>query len=74
MLKRIFVNLISNAVQAMPEGGALAIRGHRRDSTVLIQAQDTGAGIPEDVKPKLFTPLFTTKSKGKDLVLQWLSA
>ncbi len=49
----------------MPEGRALAIRGHRKDSTVSIQVQDTGAGIPEDVKPKLFTPLFTTKSKGQ---------
>jgi signal transduction histidine kinase len=64
-LKRIIGNLVVNAVQAMPEGGELTIRAFsERDSTAII-VQDTGVGISEDVKKKLFTPLFTTKAKGQ---------
>jgi signal transduction histidine kinase len=65
LLKRILGNLISNAVQAMPDGGKLTIRSNREKDDVVITVQDTGVGIPENVKPKLFTPLFTTKSKGQ---------
>ncbi len=65
LAKRIFENLVTNAIQAMPEGGALAIRTYRKTNSVEIHFQDTGAGIPEDIRPKLFTPLFTTKSKGQ---------
>jgi signal transduction histidine kinase len=65
LLKRILGNLANNALQAMPEGGTLAIRAHRNTSSIVIRVQDTGKGIPEDIKPKLFTPLFTTKSKGQ---------
>jgi PAS domain S-box-containing protein len=67
MLKRILSNLINNAVQAMPEGGKLDLQAHQ-DSTngdIVVTLQDTGVGIPEEIKPKLFTPLFTTKSKGQ---------
>ena len=65
LLKRILGNLANNALQAMAEGGTLAICAHRNTSTIVIRVQDTGKGIPEDIKPKLFTPLFTTKSKGQ---------
>ena len=66
-LKRIFSNLTLNAVQAMPNGGTLTIRAFADMETndVLITVKDTGVGIPEDVKPKLFTPMMTTKSKGQ---------
>jgi signal transduction histidine kinase len=65
LLTRVLANLITNAVQAMPDGGKLAVNAYREIDDVLVSVEDTGAGIPEDVKPKLFTPLFTTKSKGQ---------
>jgi len=65
LLKRVISNLITNAVQAMPNGGNLWVRGSRRGTDVLIEVEDNGVGIAEEVKPKLFTPLFTTKSKGQ---------
>jgi signal transduction histidine kinase len=66
-LKRIVGNLTLNAVQAMPDGGKLIIRAYldKRSNDTLITVRDTGVGIPEDVKPKLFTPMMTTKSKGQ---------
>ena len=65
--KRIVSNLALNAVQAMPKGGRLTIRAYADEQTndVLLTVKDTGVGIPEDVKPKLFTPMTTTKSKGQ---------
>jgi signal transduction histidine kinase/PAS domain-containing protein len=64
-MKRILGNLVSNAVQAMPKGGKLTVQAHLETSAVVIMVKDTGVGIPEDAKDKLFTPLFTTKSKGQ---------
>jgi PAS domain S-box-containing protein len=66
-LKRIVANLTLNAVQAMPEGGKLTIHAYADKATndVLITVKDTGVGIPENIKPKLFTPMITTKSKGQ---------
>jgi PAS domain S-box-containing protein len=64
-LKRIVGNLVSNAVQAMPDGGKLAVTAKNLEGNAVITVTDTGAGIPEDVKPRLFQPLFTTKSKGQ---------
>ncbi len=65
LLNRILGNLVANAVQAMPQGGRLTIRAHQEAEDTVITVQDSGVGIPEDVKPKLFTPLFTTKAKGQ---------
>ncbi len=65
LLKRILHNLIINAIQAMPTGGTLHINAYREANNVVITVKDTGAGIPEEAKSKLFTPLFTTKSKGQ---------
>ncbi len=63
-LTRIFVNLIKNAVDAMPNGGTLSISSVIEDCKVKIHFSDTGMGISEDVLPKLFAPLFTTKAQG----------
>lgn len=65
LLKRILGNLVINAVQAMPDGGKLNINSFQEPGDTIITVQDTGAGIPEAVKPKLFTPMFTTKPKGQ---------
>jgi PAS domain S-box-containing protein len=65
ILKRILGNLVTNAVQAMPKGGKLSIQAFKEANDSIITVSDTGVGIPEDVKDKLFTPLFTTKSKGQ---------
>jgi PAS domain S-box-containing protein len=65
LLKRILSNLANNAVQAMPEGGKLTIHACKVQNDVVITVKDTGVGIPEEVRSKLFTPMFTTKSKGQ---------
>ena len=65
LMKRVLINLITNAIQAMPEGGKLNIKGETEATKVKISVEDTGVGIPEEIKPKLFTPLFTTKSRGQ---------
>ena len=64
-MKRILGNLVSNAVQAMPDRGKLAVQAYREKTAVVITVQDTGVGISEDAREKLFTPLFTTKAKGQ---------
>ncbi len=64
-LKRVLTNLTSNAVQAMPKGGKIAISATCKDKKLFITIADTGEGIPEDVKDQLFKPLFTTKAKGQ---------
>jgi PAS domain S-box len=66
ILKRVLLNLATNALQAMPQGGKLTIRASQKKPSVIdITIEDTGVGIPDDVKPRIFTPLFTTKSKGQ---------
>jgi signal transduction histidine kinase len=64
-INRIMYNLVNNAVQAMPKGGKLTIHAYKEAKDVVITVKDTGVGITEAVKSKLFTPMFTTKAKGQ---------
>jgi len=68
-IKRVFGNLVKNAIDAMPEGGKLEITSKRVNDTLTITLQDTGIGIPSQNFRRLFTPLFTTKAKGVGLGL-----
>jgi len=63
-IKRVFINLIKNAIDAMPNGGKIIIDGKCTNGIFEISFADTGAGIAENVLPKLFAPLFTTKAQG----------
>ena len=49
----------------MPKGGKLTVNVYKNTNDTIITVKDTGVGIPESVKSKLFTPMFTTKSKGQ---------
>jgi PAS domain S-box-containing protein len=69
MLKRALTNLVHNAVQAMPSGGKLTVSACQMGNRVNISVEDTGVGIPDEVKPKLFQPMVTTKAKGQGLGL-----
>ncbi len=60
-LREVITSVISNAVEAMPEGGRLEIRSYQRDGKACIQISDTGSGMTEYVKGKIFEPFFTTK-------------
>ncbi len=65
MIRRVFLNLILNAAQAMEPGGTLAIAASGRS----VSFSDTGAGISADLLDKLFTPFLTSKAKGTGLGL-----
>jgi len=65
MVRRVFLNVILNAAQAMDPGGTLSIRGRGRS----VSFRDTGPGIPAGVLEKLFTPFVTSKAKGTGLGL-----
>ena len=66
LLKRVLINLITNAIQAMPDGGELFINTQVTSSGfVSISVKDTGVGISEKIRNQLFTPLFTTKPRGQ---------
>lgn len=60
-LREVFVNLIVNAVDAMPEGGKLTISSKRKGRRLRLQFDDSGTGMPEDVRQKIFDPFFSTK-------------
>jgi PAS domain S-box-containing protein len=64
-LSQVFLNLILNACQAMPEGGTLSMALHSTDSTVELTVQDTGCGIPREQLSKIFDPFFSTKAVGE---------
>lgn len=65
-LQQVFVNLLLNALDAMPEGGRIVIAARAPASdAVAVTVEDTGAGIPADVRQSIFEPFFTTKAEGR---------
>jgi len=62
-LREVFLNLILNAVQAMPEGGTMRIRTAPIDGAVCITVEDSGIGMSESVRQRIFEPLYTTKGE-----------
>ncbi len=64
-LNRILYNLVTNAVQAMSNGGRLTVKARKDGQDTILTVKDTGVGIPENVRDKMFTLMFTTKSKGQ---------
>ncbi len=68
-IQQVLVNVITNAVQAMPEGGKLTISTRERKDFLELDVTDTGSGISDENKGKIFDPLFTTRAKGIGLGL-----
>ncbi|MBI4379320.1 MAG: PAS domain S-box protein [Nitrospinae bacterium] len=81
-INQVFLNIIRNAIEAMPDGGKLTLitkifydyivikeNSRREANMILIEIKDTGMGFHDDVLPHLFTPFFSTKSKGTGLGL-----
>jgi signal transduction histidine kinase len=68
-IQKVIQNLIMNSIQAMTEGGKLAIQTTKQEDNLKVTVKDTGVGIPKKDIAKLFTPLFTTKAKGIGLGL-----
>ncbi len=73
-IRQVFLNVMLNAIEAMPSGGTLEITTDKQTDKeskdiLVIKVKDTGLGIPSDLKRKLFEPFFTTKSEGTGLGL-----
>jgi len=69
LMKRVFTNLVINALEAMPDGGRLKIEASVKGEEALVDFHDTGVGIAEEDLDKMFQPLFTTRAKGMGLGL-----
>jgi nitrogen-specific signal transduction histidine kinase len=76
-LLQVFLNLVRNGIEAMPEGGALTVRTRFERAApqcgggpaLQVDIQDRGPGIPDEVRSKLFTPFFSSKAGGTGLGL-----
>ncbi|MEL7305901.1 MAG: ATP-binding protein, partial [Myxococcota bacterium] len=65
LLAQVFVNLLDNAVQACGEGGTVELTTDFKDGQIVIHVQDSGPGVPQELKRKIFEPFFTTKQAGE---------
>ena len=74
-IKQVFVNLFVNAAQSINEKGKITVKTGTKDSSVFVEVEDTGSGIPPELVTKIFDPFFTTKPVGKGTGLGlWVSA
>ena len=65
LVRHVLTNFISNAVDAMPEGGRLAVRAERRGANLALAVADTGEGIPPEERRRIFEPFYSTKPPGR---------
>jgi signal transduction histidine kinase len=68
-LKQVLLNVVQNSIEAVDEGGDIAIRSSVRGDRLLVTISDDGPGIPQEFVPRVFTPFFTTKKEGTGLGL-----
>ena len=68
-LEQLFLNLLLNAAEALPESGRARIEAEADGDMVLVRIEDDGPGIPRDVRERVFEPLFSTKEAGTGLGL-----
>jgi signal transduction histidine kinase len=73
MMERVFVNLLSNGAQAMPNGGRLRVRARRAGEAAEVEVTDAGVGIAPENRESIFNPFFTTKPDGVGLGLAIVS-
>jgi signal transduction histidine kinase len=64
-LNQVWLNLIDNALDAIPDSGHIDIRAYRENDSIVVHVIDNGAGIPADALPRIFDPFFTTKPPGQ---------
>jgi signal transduction histidine kinase len=64
-MEQLFLNLVLNAIDAMPDGGTVTLRTRAGDEEVTAEVTDTGTGIPEEIFERLFDPFFTTRDVGE---------
>ena len=69
LLKQVLINLVLNAIQASPAGGAVEVRASRAAGSVIIEVHDEGRGIPVELRERIFEPFFTTRENGTGLGL-----
>jgi len=69
MLYQSFLNLFINAMQSMPDGGRIDVGVHAANGRAVIEIEDQGQGVPQDLLDKIWDPFFTTKDKGTGLGL-----
>lgn len=63
-LEQVFINILSNSIEAMPEGGQLSIASMSKDGMIEARITDTGCGVSAENQPRVFEPFFTTKDVG----------
>jgi signal transduction histidine kinase len=73
MLRRALLNLVLNALDAMPDGGTLTVSSTAAAGGLQLRVADSGCGLPEDILPRVFEPFFTTKQGGTGLGLAIVS-
>jgi signal transduction histidine kinase len=68
-LRQALLNLLRNAREAMPTGGPIDVRVSAEGMSVVVDVEDRGGGIPEEIRPRVFDPFFSTKGEGTGLGL-----
>jgi signal transduction histidine kinase len=69
MFRRALLNLLLNAIEAMPQGGTMSVETRSEPESVSLTVSDTGCGIPKPFLERIFTPFFTTKERGAGMGL-----